>query len=81
MLAVAGTTSLAYGRASPRLAALKDVTEALADLAEDTTFLGHGRWEDAPSLSWTSLTTATFECGLIGFDDERAFIFWVEEED
>ncbi|WP_375383552.1 hypothetical protein [uncultured Sphingomonas sp.] len=81
VLAVAGTTSLTYGRASPRRAALKGAKEALADYAEDATFFGNGRWEDAPSLSWTPLTTATFECGLIGFDDERAFIFWVEEED
>ncbi len=28
-----------------------------------------------------TLTSATFDCGLIGFDRDRAFIFWVEEED
>jgi hypothetical protein len=26
-------------------------------------------------------TSATFDCGVIGFDRENAFIFWVEEED
>jgi hypothetical protein len=81
VLAVAGTTSLAYGRASPRRAAAEEARKSLDGLAENATFISNGRWEDAPSLSWTPLTTATFECGLIGFDDERAFIFWVEEED
>ena len=61
--------------------ALEEAKSALSDLAENATFMGNGRWEDAPSLSWAPLTTATFECGIIGFDDKFAFIFWVEEED
>lgn len=81
VLAVAGTTSLAYGRASPRLSWVVDAKHALSDLAEDATFISNGRWEDAPSISWTPLTNATFECGVIGFDSEHTFIFWVEEED
>jgi hypothetical protein len=81
VLAVAGTTSLAYGRAAPRQTSVEDARRALCDLAESATFIGNGRWEDAPSVSWTPLTNATFECGVMGFDSEHAFIFWVEEED
>ena len=81
VLAVAATTSLAHGRASPRSSWVADAKHALSDLAEDATFISNGRWEGAPSVSWTPLTNATFECGVIGFDSEHAFIFWVEEED
>jgi hypothetical protein len=81
VLAVAGTTSLAYGRAAPRQSSLEDSKCALGDLADSATFIGNGRWEDAPCVSWTPLTNATFECGVMGFDSAHAFIFWVEEED
>ncbi|MFM9829840.1 MAG: hypothetical protein ACKVOB_14050 [Sphingomonas sp.] len=81
VLAVAGTTSLAYGPASPRQSAIDDAKRALADLAECATFIGNGRWEDASSVNWIPLTNATFDCGVIGFDSEHAFIFWVEEDD
>ena len=81
VLAVAGTTSLAYGHASPRSSWVAEANRALGDLAGDATFISNNRWEEAPSVSWVPLTNATFECGLIGFDSEHAFIFWVEEED
>lgn len=81
VLAVAGTTSLAYEQPSPRSEVLTDTKSALDDLGEDATFFSNGRWEAGGSQSWNPLTTATFDCGLIGFDHENAFIFWIEEED
>jgi len=80
VLAVAGTTSLAYGKPCPRSGALAEAKSALADLAEDASFFSNGQWEESIQ-SWYPLTPATFDCGVIGFDAEYAFIFWVEEED
>ncbi len=81
VLAVAGTTSLAYGKPSPSAGHVRDAKEALADLADDATFLSNGHWKEGDSIGWNPLTSATFDCGLIGFDCDNAFIFWVEEED
>lgn len=81
ILAVAGTISLAYEQPSPRSGALMEATNALNDLDDEATFLSNGMWEEGGSQSWSPLTTATFDCGLIGFDREHAFIFWIEEED
>ncbi len=58
-----------------------EAKSALNDLHEDATFLSNGHWQEGGSRSWNPLTTATFDCGLIGFDGEHAFIFWIEEED
>lgn len=58
-----------------------EAANALNDIDGDATFLSNGMWEKGGSQSWNPLTTATFDCGLIGFDGERAFIFWAEEED
>lgn len=80
VLAVAGTTSLAYGRPSPRQQFVIEAQIALKDLAEGSVFIGNGQWTSA-SPGWSPMTSATFDCGLIGFDRENAFIFWVEEED
>jgi len=81
VLATAGTTSLAYDKPSPRSGALIEAKSALADLADGASFFSNGHWEEGVSRSWNPLTPATFDCGVIGFDDEHAFIFWVEEED
>ncbi|WP_197041914.1 hypothetical protein [Sandarakinorhabdus oryzae] len=81
VLAVAGTTSLAYGKLSPTAGSVKDAREALKDLAADATFLSNGHWSASAPVSWNRITSATFDCGVIGFDRENAFIFWVEEED
>ena len=81
VLAVAGTTSLAYGNASPSKGKVKEAEQALKNLSDDAIFLGNGLWEASAPASWTPLTSATFDCGVIGYDAENAFIFWVEEED
>lgn len=81
VLGVAGTTSLAYGRATPSVGFVRDAQAALAELAGDATFLSNGHWAEGDSIGWTPLTSATFDCGVIGFDHDNAFIFWVEEED
>lgn len=80
VLAVAGTTSLAYGGFAPSAGFVRDAKEALTDFADDATFLSNGRWA-GDAFSWIPMTSAPFDCGVIGFDSESAFIFWVEEED
>lgn len=87
VLAVAGTTDLAYGMARPRNGAVADATAALGDLEDDATLLGNGFWKwEASSprgghMSWLPMTSATFDCGVIGFDRANAFIFWAVGED
>ncbi len=81
VLAVAGTTSLAHGRPSPAAGWIRDAKAALADFADDAIFLSNGHWKEGDAIGWSPLTSATFDCGVIGFDNDNAFIFWVEEED
>lgn len=82
VLAVAGTTSLAYGSYSPSKGRFQETREALKDLKDDAVFLSNGLWGlRGPSFTLTPLTSATFDCGVIGYDAYSAFIFWVEEED
>jgi len=50
-------------------------------LAADAVFLGNGSWQPGGSMTWTPMSEATFDCGVIGYDAGSAFIFWVEEED
>ena len=80
VLAVAGTTSLPYENRAPSAAEVDHAAQALNELGARFMFLSNGSWEPEQAM-WTPLTTATFDCGLIGYDDEKAFIFWVEEED
>jgi hypothetical protein len=81
VLAVAGTTSLAHGKQAPSAGSVQDAKEALKDLAHDATFLSNGHWSADALTAWNPITSATFDFGLLGFDRENAFIFWVEEED
>jgi hypothetical protein len=81
VLAVAGTVGLAYRFRAPRPTWLNEAKQALRDLGEDHSFFSNGLWEADGARSFTSLTSATFDCGLIGFDAEYAFIFWTEDED
>ncbi|WP_156358419.1 hypothetical protein [Sphingobium sp. Leaf26] len=83
VLAVAGTVGLAYGFCAPRLDELKNAAFALNALGSNRQFVANGLWsaDVDGGMAWTPLTSATFDCGLIGFDRDHAFIFWVEEED
>lgn len=80
VLAVAGTVGFAYEPWVPGEGALQDARKALKDMRHDAVFLSNGLW-DENACQWNPLTSATFDCGLIGFDAQNAFIFWVEEED
>ena len=80
VLAVAGTTSLAQDRWSPSAGAVTDAKATLSNLNGNATFISNGRW-NVEEPWWSPITSATFDCGVIGFDDQSAFIFWVEEED
>jgi hypothetical protein len=80
VLAVAGTTGLAYGRPVLREERRKEAAEALRDLGDTASFVSNGYWSSG-SRGWWPLSSSTFDCGLIGFDDRNAFIFWAEEED
>lgn len=83
VLAVAGTVGLAYGFRPPHPDDVDHAAHAIGALGPDRHFIANGLWKADPSggMAWTPLTSATFDCGLIGFDRDRAFIFWVEEED
>jgi hypothetical protein len=81
VLAVAGATSLAYEAPSPPKGQVQEAKRALDDFAPDAAFFSNGEWKEGPSRGWNPLTRATFDCGVIGFDRDHAFIFWVEEED
>jgi hypothetical protein len=81
ILALAGTTSLVYGRRLPPDEQIEAAKQALKDMTGDATFLSNGLWNSFDGAHWSPLTTATFDCGVIGFDSKNAFIFWVEEED
>lgn len=50
-------------------------------MKEGAIFLSNGLWGLESQCSWHPLTSATFDCGVIGYDANNAFIFWVEEED
>lgn len=80
VLALAGTQSLAYETKPPTREAVLDAIAALNDLDDNAIFLTNGSWARM-GFGWNPLTTATFDCGVIGFDEARAFIFWIEEED
>lgn len=83
ILAVAGTVGLAYGFRAPRSDDVKSAALALNILGSNRQFVANGLWSAGAdgSMEWMPLTSATFDCGLIGFDRDHAFIFWVEEED
>lgn len=85
LLAWLAKESLAYGSAkAPNADKINVVLEAFADLAPDAAFWTNGNWAEglgSGGTQWTPLSDATFDTGVIGFDTQTAFIFWVEEED
>lgn len=83
-LAFLALESLAYGSYGPPRQGLKDMAlEALGDLGPEARFYVNGwlRKPDEKGMWWTGLSTATFDAGVLGFDDRNAFVFWIEEED
>ena len=81
VLALAGTKSLAYSDCIPSKDEVALALEGLKFLSGDAKLFSNGRWNKSKGFSWVSLTTATIDCGLFGYDNENAFIFWIEEED
>lgn len=85
VLAFVATTSLAYGTNGPPRESYRKITAAaLGDLGPEATFLTNtADWGTGSSVTFRApqLSKATFEAGLVGYDAQNAFIFWVEEED
>ncbi len=83
LIAFTATRSLAYqGFTPPKQGVVKEARAALADLGQDAVFYTNGDWLlHSSHASFTSLSSATFDCGVIGYDSEMAFIFWAEDED
>ncbi|HQS98234.1 hypothetical protein [Novosphingobium sp. 17-62-19] len=81
VLALAGTRSLAYGNKPPSDGVIAQAADALKVLSGKTVFLTNGDWLPGRNHAWTPLSASTFDCGVIGYDETTAFIFWIEEED
>ena len=81
VLALAGTRSLAHGNKPPSSSTIQQTMDALTELTDKAVFLSNGNWTNPTNRSWIPLSSATFDCGIIGFDEMTAFIFWIEEED
>lgn len=81
VLALAGTRSLAYGNEAPSERLIAQAADALKVLSGKAVFLTNGDWQPDKNHAWNPLSAATFDCGVIGYDEATAFIFWIEEED
>lgn len=79
VLATAASTSLVFD-SGPNADMVAEAREALRDLRDRPCWMVNG-WLPALSRSWTPMSAATFDCGVIGYDAQNAFIFWTEEED
>lgn len=61
---------------------LAKIDAGLAALGAEATFRTNGCWGELPAkASWTPLTAATFDTGLIGCAGPIAFLIWMEGED
>lgn len=83
ILAYVASRSLAYEPFRTASEGVRmSVLDALADLSPTARFFTNGDWgAGSPSTTWQPLSTATFDAGVLGFDDDNAFIYWREEED
>jgi hypothetical protein len=85
ILSFAATRSLAHGwERGISEGAVTDALTALRDLDGTAVFRANGAWgawNDHDLKSWIPVSNATFDAGLLGYDQTSAFIFWVEEED
>ncbi len=53
-------------------------------LGPQARFFSNGHWHEyarSNAFGWNGISQATFDGGVIGMNDEVAFIVWVEEED
>ncbi|HSJ77979.1 MAG TPA: hypothetical protein VK913_04510, partial [Erythrobacter sp.] len=60
---------------------VRQAKQAFDVLSDEAVFFSNGHWGHDKDNSWSPLSSATFDCGVIGYDGEIGFIFWVEEED
>lgn len=75
------THGLAYPR-KVRASTLADMKIALSRFHDDAAFLTNLKLEDNGfDYAMRNFSEATFDGGVIGFDNRNAFIFWVEDED
>ena len=82
LLAFFSRSSLAYDQPYKVREGLRELAaEALADLKKGSLFYTNGGWLSEGGQGWVPMSKATFDGGVIGFDYENAFIYWVEEED
>lgn len=75
MLAVAGTVDLAYDFRLPRRDDVQRAATALNGLGDRRWLFGNDLWRADQARTWMPLSAATFDCGLISFDQRQAFIF------
>lgn len=84
-LAFAAADPIAYsGRTPPRAGIAELASEAFQDLQPDAEFYSNGDWPNywrSSAFGFSGISDATFDAGVIGFDNETAFIFWMEDED
>lgn len=82
LMAFFSSVSLAYGSYKVKEGPRRQAVQGLKDLTDAARFFTNGTWlAEANGGSWAPLSDATFDGGVIGFDDDCAFIYWVEEED
>ncbi|MEI9891965.1 MAG: hypothetical protein WDN45_17195 [Caulobacteraceae bacterium] len=82
VLAWVATESQAYGRRVPRESHRKEAEAALKEFGDSAVFFTNFKDLSPSARSFsTKLSDATFDAGLIAYDDRSALIFWAEDED
>lgn len=91
VLAYVQKESLAYGQRRYREGLARNMFGMLGELGPDAQFWSNSHHSDfepaSPAFTpdnawmWIGITNATFDTGVIAFNDTTGFIFWVEEED
>lgn len=90
VLAYIQKESLAYGQRRYREGLSRDMRAMLKELGPEAQFWSNSRHSDfepdaLPNPSsfwmWNGLSDSTFDTGVIAFNQQTGFIFWVEEDD
>lgn len=79
----ADTMVMTHGSA-PSARTLEIVAAGVARLGSRARFFSNGLWHARAitnPFTWTGISDATFDGGVIGMSPDIAFILWVEEED